>query len=138
MIGAGVTFSGADVSATDLHGMAGVAVRFPGVLGVRVDGMATGVPQSHLRALSADLMLHATTDPERPVQPYLLAGGTLFFPVGSTERGVNAGLGARLQLGPQRRPKGGVFVEGRYLRIFDYNTQRDDLLLATAGLSVQL
>ena len=48
------------------------------------------------------------------------------------------GLGVGVQFGSQGPPSGGVFVEGRYFRIFNYNTQRDDLLLASAGLRIIL
>lgn len=96
--------------------------------------MYTNVPQSHLGAVSGDLVVHPSSDLEAKLQPYLLAGGSWFFPEGDNQGGVNAGLGLAVHAGPAV----GFFIEGRYFRIANYKPQRDDLLLVTAGFRVPL
>lgn len=132
LLGTGVTFSGPDVSARDIHGMGGLIYRFPGLLGIRADGMYTNVAQSHLGAVSADLVLHTSPDPQALLQSYILAGGSWFFPPGDDQVGVNVGLG----LSVRASPAVGFFIEGRYFRIVNYQSLRDDLILATAGFRI--
>lgn len=132
--GGGVTFSGPDVSARDIHLAGGVGANFGKRFGIRVDAMHTDVPQSTLNAVSADLVLHLVPHADATVRPYLVGGGTVFFPSDGTRSGLNGGIGLHFR----GRPPVGLFVEGRYFRILNYTPLRDDLILGTVGVRVRL
>ena len=76
--GGGITFSGPDVSARDMHLAGGLGTSFGKRFGFRLDAMHTDVPQSTLNAVSGDMMLHLVPNVNATVRPYLVAGGTVF------------------------------------------------------------
>ncbi len=131
LLGGGATFSGADVSTVNGHVLVGGLVRVTPDLGVRVDGVYTPTDSDDLIGLSGDAVVSFGAAGAR-ISPYLLGGGTVFFSGGETDFGVNGGVGIRVAAGKRM----GVFVEGRYFKVFD--VVNDDLIYVTAGLNIAL
>ncbi|MGH7517938.1 MAG: hypothetical protein ACREOC_10770 [Gemmatimonadales bacterium] len=131
LLGGGGTFSGADVSAVNGHAMIGALARVTPNVGVRIDGVYTPTDSDDLIGLSADAVVSFGAADAR-ISPYLLGGGTVFFSGGETDFGINGGLGIRVATGKRL----GVFIEGRYFKVFD--VVNDDLIYVTAGLSIAL
>ncbi len=131
LLGGGATFSGADVSHVNGHALLGALVRVTPNVGVRLDGVYTPTDSDDLIGLNADAVVFFGGAGAR-ISPYLLGGGTVFFSGGDTDFAVNGGVGLRVAAGKRL----GVFVEGRYFKVFD--VVNDDLLYATVGLSIAI
>jgi hypothetical protein len=128
IIGGGMTNSAADLSAMDVHGMAGVRFALADHVGFRVDGLLSAVPQGTLFAGTGQLVF--SLEPQADLRGlYLLAGGSLVESASETSFAVNGGLGYRIPI----QPKLSLILEGRYFRLLD-GPGEPNMVLGTAGL----
>jgi len=133
MLGGGMTNSAADLSAMDVHGMAGVTFALKGSLGFRADALLSAVPQGAMLAATGNIVLGLVPGEEEFKGFYGFGGGGVVLVGGETRVGLNGGGGIRFPINDAM----GVFLEGRYYRILG-GTGNPDMLTATIGLEFRV
>jgi hypothetical protein len=84
----------------------------PSIIGVRLEGMYTGVPGADLVAFTGNLLWSFQGKRLSGVEPYLIAGVGSYVKFSESRFGVNGGLGVRRRTGPVR-----LLAEVRFHRV---------------------
>jgi hypothetical protein len=133
LVGGGATFSGRQLSAETPNLMAAALVRLTPRVALRADVLYTVDEEVDLVGVNTDGVLYLAAGGAR-LAPYLLGGGGILFAGGDAQAAVNGGGGLRFAASRHI----GLFVEGRYFRFFRGDEFYNDMIFATAGLSIAL
>ena len=133
-VATGPVFLPGSGASADWQGLLWVGYRMGDNVGVRLEGMFTGVPGADMLVLTGNLVWTFRRQQVNAVEPYLIAGLGTYAKFSEGRFGLNGGAGVRRRVGPVR-----LFAEARYHRVtsrFDEQPNADTFVPVSFGITL--